>query len=88
MRWNHDLFTSYIVVITPLRTLGPLALWTAAFPLVRTDYFTRCSQVTQSNHPPTAYCTKVLSTPIENGKALLSEILRQNSVALFYPHGI
>jgi len=88
MRWNRDLFTSYIVVITPLRTLGLFALRMAAFPFVRTGYFTKYSQVTPSNHPPTAYCTKVLSTPIENGKALLSEILRQNSVALFYPHGI
>lgn len=88
MRWNRDLFTSYFVVIPPLRTLGLFALRMAALPLVRADYFTKYSQVIQSNLPPTAYCTKVLSTPIENGKVLLSGILKQNSAALFKPHGI
>jgi len=88
MRWNRDLFTTNFVVITPLRTLGLSVLRMANFPFVRAAYFTKCSQVIQSNHPPTAYCTKVLSTPIENGKALLSGILRQNSAALFEPHGI
>ena len=88
MRWKRDLFTSYIVARTPLRTLSLFALPTVVFPSFGADSSDQCSQVTQSNHPPTAYCTKVLSIPNENGKALLSKILRQNSAALLEPHGI
>jgi hypothetical protein len=87
MRWYCGLYKSYLVVSPPLRTLGLFALLMVTFSSFGADSFAQCSQFSRSNHPPTAYCTKVLSTPDENGKALLPEVLRQGSAALLELHG-